>query len=62
MSENKEVKIKYRVAWKHKTNPGDTGHGNWSEDYNLIKDWVDEENKKYPDLKHWIENDTEIKK
>lgn len=44
----------YRVAWKNKIT-GQTGHGDWSNDYNLINAWVKEANKTEPNIFHWIE-------
>ena len=44
--------MEWRVAWKGKRHKG---YGTWSEDKKLVKAWVKEMNRKYPDYHHWCE-------
>jgi len=48
------ARMKHRVAWKNKTT-GASGHGEWSENENIISAWVDYGNKKHPKIDHVIE-------
>jgi len=50
---------KCRVCWKNKIT-GDTGNGEFI-DRESAEAWVKEENKKYPDLEHWLETEDEAK-
>ncbi|MFA6990333.1 MAG: hypothetical protein WC197_09710 [Candidatus Gastranaerophilaceae bacterium] len=48
---------KYRVAWESKQT-GAKGHGS-PITQKEAQGWVDYENKKYPEIKHWVEKENE---
>ncbi len=47
----KEKKL-YRGAWKWK-NKKNAGHGTWQEDAALVDAWVEDANRKFPEIKHY---------
>lgn len=50
---NKGDKVLYRVEWKS-LYTGFQSHGNWFEDYDLVKEWVDYGNSVDTKIIHWV--------
>ena len=44
---------KFRIAWKNK-DTGATGHGEYV-NKEIADAWLEKENKKHPELEHWLE-------
>lgn len=55
VQENSKIMIKYRVKWWYKDDPNKTYHGKLNSNRQLINEWVKWSNKKYPELKHIVE-------
>jgi hypothetical protein len=50
----------YRIVWREMN--GFTGNGEYVLTMDLAKVWITELTKRYPDMLHWIESDTAVRK
>ena len=48
--------MRYAIFWKHKTNKDTEHHGDYCLDEKTAREECNRLNKKYNNIKHWIEN------
>ena len=50
----------YRITWRDKQT-GETGHGEWNKNADLLTAWVVKENREWPEIIHTVESNQKEK-